>query len=252
MDPYLEHPALWPDVHNALIAELRNTIAPVLRPRYYVRLEERTYLAEPEGLVFVGRPDLAVERGRSPVEPTAPAAAAPGGRGVLVEVPVPDTMRETYLEVRAVEGGDVVTVLEVLSPTNKAPGRGREIYADKRRAVLGTRTSLVEIDLVRAGEPMAVLGTPPRSHYRILVSPGSRRPIAQLFPFALREPIPVFSLPLRSDDAEPSVDVGAVLATLYDHAAYDLSIDYRRAPTPPIEGADAEWADTLLRRAGVR
>jgi Protein of unknown function (DUF4058) len=42
MDPYLERPVLWPDVHNGLIAELRNTLAPQLRPRYYVALEERS------------------------------------------------------------------------------------------------------------------------------------------------------------------------------------------------------------------
>ena len=60
MDPYLEHPRLWPDVHNGLIADLRNTLAPQLRPRYYVALEERTYLAEPAGLAFVSRPDVTV------------------------------------------------------------------------------------------------------------------------------------------------------------------------------------------------
>src|SRR6266705_2746102 len=60
MDPYLEQPALWPDVHNGLIAELRNALAPQLRPRYYVALEERTYLAAPTGLTFVSRPDVTV------------------------------------------------------------------------------------------------------------------------------------------------------------------------------------------------
>jgi hypothetical protein len=60
MDPYLEHPALWPDVHNALIARLRDELAPRLRPRYFVALEQRTYLNEPEGPVFAGRPDAVV------------------------------------------------------------------------------------------------------------------------------------------------------------------------------------------------
>jgi hypothetical protein len=250
MDPYLEHPALWPDVHNPLIAELRNTIAPVLRPRYSVRLEERTYLAEPEGLVSSVVPPWPSSEERPPSSPP-PRAALPREAASSWRCPCP-TPCEKPISRSAPSKAGTSSRCWRCSPTNKAPGRGREIYANKRRAVLSTRISLVEIDLVRAGEPMAILGTPPRSHYRILVSPGSRRPIAQLFPFALREPIPVFCLPLRSDDAEPSVDVGAVLATLYDHAAYDLSVDYRRAPTPPLEGADAEWADTLLRRAGVR
>ena len=51
---------MWPDVHNGLIAELRNALAPQLRPRYYVALEERTYLEAPTGLTFVSRPDVTV------------------------------------------------------------------------------------------------------------------------------------------------------------------------------------------------
>ena len=252
MDPYLEHPALWPDVHNRLIAELGNTLGPLLRPRYFIRLEERVYLAEPDGLVFVGRPDLSVEdRTHGEARGARRPEAGPGGP-VVVEVPVVEAVRETYLEVRAVEAGEVVTVLELLSPANKLAGRGRTIYEEKRTAVLSTRTSLVEIDLVRAGEPMRVMGTPPSSDYRILVSPGPRRPLADLYPFSVQDPIPGFKLPLRPGDDEPDVDVGAALKMLYDKAGYDLSIDYRAAPVPPLSGDAAAWAEVLLRRAGLR
>jgi hypothetical protein len=251
MDPYLEHPALWPDVHNRLIAELGNTLGPLLRPRYYVRLEERTYLAELEGLVFVGRPDLTVE-GRARLAHSRPATPRSASGALLVEVPVVDRVRETFLEVRAVESGDVITVLEALSPGNKAPGRGRALYEDKRQAVLGTRTSLVEIDLLRGGEPMRLATEAPDLDYRILVSRGDRRPVAELYVFSVRDPIPVFALPLRRGDEEPRVDIGAVLSVLYDRAAYDLSIDYRKEPVPPLAGEAAAWADTLLRQAGRR
>jgi hypothetical protein len=139
MDPYLEHPALWPDVHNRLLAELGNRLGPLLRPRYYIRIEERVYLAEPEALVFVGRPDLTIERRGG--GPALEADRAPAGAAVLVEVPVGDTVRETYLEVRAVAGGEVLTVLEALSPANKVAGRGRALYEEKRRAVLATSTT---------------------------------------------------------------------------------------------------------------
>lgn len=252
MDPYLEHPALWPDVHNRLIAELGNTLGPLLRPRYYVRLEERTYLSEPEGLVFVGRPDLTVERrGRPPSAGPAPDLGQTA-RALAVEVPIVDRVRETYLEVRAVERGEVVTVLEALSPANKVPGRGRTLYEDKRQAVLGTRTSLVEIDLLRSGQPMHLASRAPDADYRILVSRGELRPVAELLVFSVRDPIPVFRLPLRRGDDEPIVDIGALLSTLYDRAAYDLSIDYRTEPVPPLAGESATWADALLRTSGRR
>jgi hypothetical protein len=145
MDPYLEHPTLWPGVHNGLIATLQLSLAPQLRPRYYIALEERVYVTEPDQRTFVGRPDLAVighQEAESALQP-APAESLV----LTVHVPVPDEVRETYLEVRETGTDYVIAVLEVLSPTNKRPGRGRRIYEDKRLDVLATRTHLVEIDL---------------------------------------------------------------------------------------------------------
>jgi Protein of unknown function (DUF4058) len=98
MDPYLEHSTLWPGVHNGLIAALQLSLAPQLRPRYYVALEERLYITEPDQRVFVGCPDLAVV-GKSATETTL--KPAPSVTSVLtVQVPLPDEVRETYLEVR--------------------------------------------------------------------------------------------------------------------------------------------------------
>ena len=83
--------------------------------------------------------------------------------------------------------GKVVTVLELLSPANKSPGEGRRLYEEKRLQVLGTRTHLVEVDLLRGGEPMTMRGNGQGRHYRILVSRSERRPQADLqqFPFWL-------------------------------------------------------------------
>jgi hypothetical protein len=243
MDPYLEHPDLWPDVHNGLIAALRDDLSPVLRPRYYVALEERTYLEEPGELAFIGRPDLAV------VERGGPSGSGPKSRRVPavveVELPLAGMVRETYLEVRSVPAGDVVTVVELLSPGNKRPGAGRRMYLEKREEVLMTRTSLVEIDLLRAGERMPTRGPEVPSDYRILVSRSHRRPKADLIAFGVRDPIPTFPLPLRRDEEEPIVDLGRVLHALYDRAGYDLRIDYGREPVPPLAAEDANWASRL-------
>lgn len=245
MDPYLEHPALWPDVHNALIAAIRDLIAPSLRPRYFVRLEERVYADEPDELVFVGRPDLSVvaKPGTRDREPTGGVATV---EAMTVTVPG-DRVRETYLEVHAVGSGDVVTVLELLSPGNKRLGEGRRTYEEKRLRILGTRTSLVEVDLLRAGDPMAFYGATRSSDYRILVSRGERRPRADLFVFGVRDAIPKFALPLRRGDEEPAVDIGKVLHDLYDRACYDLSIDYRAEPIPPLREEDRPWARGILK-----
>lgn len=165
---------------------------------------------------------------------------------------MPDRVRETFLEVRVAGTGEVVTVVEVLSPANKRAGAGRRLYEEKRQEILGTRTSLVEVDLIRAGDPMPVIGNPPSTGYRILVSRGDRRPRAELFSFGVCEPIPIFRIPLRPGDSEPEVDVGAILRDLYERAAYDLSIDYGTDATPPLGEGERMWADGRLRAVGMR
>jgi hypothetical protein len=147
--------------------------------------------AEPDGRP----PDLAVV---SAVPGTAPGSAAAGSRQILeVELPMALPVRETYLEVRGVADGDVVTVVELLSPANKRPGTGRRLYLDKRTAVLATGTSLVEIDLLRAGERMPTLGPPIDGDYRMIVGRGWRRPRAQVIAFGVRDSLPPFAVPLR-------------------------------------------------------
>lgn len=250
MDPYLERASLWPDVHNGLIAALRDHLAPQLRPRYFVSIEERTYTVAPDDMAFAGRADVAVVERRIGETREAMLPEAPGV--VTVEVPLRDEVRETFLEVRSTSDERVVTVLEILSPANKRAGSGREQYSEKRLGIFSTRTHMVEIDLLRAGEPMPVRGWDGRSDYRILVSRGDRRPSARLLPFSMRQPIPSFALPLLRGDDEPQVDLGGLLHALYDRAGYDLRLNYRAGAEPPLAGDDAAWADDLLRGAGLR
>ena len=166
---------------------------------------------------------------------------------------MPDEVRETYLEVRLAGTEEVITVIELLSPTNKLPGEGRRTYEEKPLRLFGTRTHLVEVDLVRTGEPMPFRGASAIGDYRILVSRGDRRPKATLHPFSVRDPVPVFTVPLGPKDAEPELDIGAALRQLYDRARYDLSIDYRAEPVPPLrDDADRAWLDALLREASLR
>jgi hypothetical protein len=251
MDPYLERSDLWPDVHNSLITALRDDLAPRLRPRYYVSVEERTYAGGPEGLLFAGRPDIGVV-GRPPVVNESQVVYAPTGAHVVrVTLPLPEQVTETFLQVRSAGTDRVITVLEVLSPSNKQPGEGRKQYEQKRLVLLGTLTHLVEIDLLRAGPPVTMWGNGHETHYRILVSRSPQRPEADLLPFSVRQPIPAFRLPLQAGDDEPLVDLNELLHALYARAGYDLRIDYRAEAEPPLEASDAAWADALLRGAGV-
>lgn len=251
MDPWLEDALIWPDVHNSLIAAIRDDLGPLLRPRYYVALEERTYVAEADDLVLIGRPDVTVGA-RTPARPDGGGDPPRGARSLLVELPAADEVKETYLAIRAAGEGAAVTVIEILSPGNKRPGQGRDLYEAKRRQVLGTRTSLVEIDLLRGGERSRVLHLDRDSDYRILVARGVSRPFAELMLFGVRDPIDPFPVPLLPGEEEPRVDLGALLTSVYDRASYDLRVDDRTEPDPPLAGPDRDWAERLLRDAGRR
>ena len=246
MDPYLEHPALWPDVHNSLIAAIRDDLTPRLAPRYYIGLERRVYLLKADDVAFIGRPDIAV----IPHQPQVKPARLPLAEMGLLEVDVPmaDRVEENYLEVHEVVTGKLVTILELLSPANKLHDEGRRQYEQKRDSVLRTRTNLVEVDLLRAGEPMPVVGQTPRSDYRILISRGAQRPRAQLYAFNLRQPIPEFPLPLLPGDDEPPVELGRILHALYERARFDLRLDYAQPPVPPLADEDVVWARELIAR----
>ncbi len=247
MDPYLEHPTLWADVHDRLLAAIADELVPLVAPKYYVALQRHAYLLLGGGdRVYLGKPDVAVGMPTLPLGAWSTAPLA-GGAGVLeVEVPMKEEVDENYLEVREVKTGKLITVIELLSPVNKSHPEGREEYIEKRNQILGTRTNLVEIDLLRSGQPMMVFGAESTSHYRILVSPGWRRPRAQLYPFTLREPIPAFPLPLLPKEEQPLVPLNELLHKLYQRARFDLRLDYSAPPTPPLAPEDAQWAQSLL------
>ena len=168
MDPYLEHPSLWPDVHNRLIAALADDLSERVAPRYYVGLERRTYLLKTDDLVFIGRPDIAVASAAE-VSVLAPQPAT-SVTVLEVEVPMQDEVSENFLEIHEVKTGKLITILELLSPVNKLHKQGREEYERQRGYVFRSWTNLVELDLLRAGDPMPVVGTQVQSDYRILMS----------------------------------------------------------------------------------
>lgn len=165
---------------------------------------------------------------------------------------MPETLREGYLEVRKVGTEEVITVIEVLSPKNKRFGEGRNQYEAKRRKVLGSRTHLVEIDLLRQWEPMQFFGHRIQSYYRILGSRSDSRPKADLYAFNLQDVIPTFHLPLQTGDIEPIVNLQTLLNEIYDQGGYDLRLDYRQDPVPALSKTDAACADEWLKHKGLR
>ena len=248
MDPYLEHPAIWPDVHNSLITAIRDAVAPSVTPKYYVGLERRAFAVRPDDVAFIRRPDIALVP-RIPdlyafLVPTSSSATA---TSVLeINLPMDEVEEQSYLEVREVKTGLLATILEVLSPVNKLHSDGRGQYEAKRDKILRSRTNLVEIDLLRAGTPLVTTPGLATGGYRILVSRAKDRPKAKLYAFGVRVPIPTIPLPLLPEDGEPEIELNAILHGVYERARFDLRLDYDAPAIPPLDGPDTGWARGLI------
>ena len=67
------------------------------------------------------------------------------------------------------------------------------------------------------------------------------------WPIGVRQGLPTIRIPLRGKDPEAALDLDAVFRAVYDRAAYDMSLDYRKDPQPALKGDDARWGRELLR-----
>jgi Protein of unknown function (DUF4058) len=248
MDPYLESPAFWSEVHNRLIVAIADDLAPKLRPRYRVAIEQRIYLSSPDEMQLIV-PDVTVtQQSIKPQNFGVATIVAPVSQPISIELEMPEEMRESYLEVREVESGRVVTVLELLSPKNKQGGQGRSAYERKRTQTLASTTHFVEIDLLRRGRSLP-LGQMTRSAgYYVLVARGDRRPHGDLYSFGLRDFMPSFPMPLEGSDEEPMVMLQSLFDGVYDRAGFDLAIDYDRPmPKPLLSEEDSDWVEEVVR-----
>ncbi|MBZ8180127.1 DUF4058 family protein [Oscillatoria salina] len=254
MNPYLESPLFWSGFHHWLIIDIARLLSPQLRPKYLVAVEVRTYETSGEDSLLVGLPDVTIKAAQTASKSTKTnvAVATPATKPLTVNLPIPETIKEGYLEIRDVKTKQVITAIELLSPTNKRSGKGREKYLQKRQRILGSSTHLVEIDLLRGGQTMPMDTKGIKSDYRILVSKENRRPQADLYAFNLRETIPEFPLPLRREDSEPVINLQALINQIYDQASFDLQIDYSQPPIPKLTETERTWADDLLQQLGLK
>jgi len=254
MDPYLEHPQVWPDVHVSFIVYLREHLRPLLGPRYIIAIETRVFVEGPATDHPI-IPDAWVRPTRTETrgEPVALLEADPA-----VEVQVlPLEVEETYLTIRDRQSGQrIVTVLEVVSPTNKYAGPGRESYVARQTEVRRSTAHLIEIDLLRAGpHVVAIPEWAARQHgpydYLVCVNRAEGlRDRFSLYPRLVRERLPRMRLPLAAPDPDIVLDIQAVLARTYDAGGYAERLNYAAPCVPPLAPEDQVWADTIIHHAG--
>lgn len=245
MNPWLENSQLWRSIHNRLIIGLGDALAVRLTPRYFVDVETHTYVSRfPDEPIMTRYPDVAIlDMGGMPV-----MTAATSGATLPLEIDLPraEMFEEPYLEIRLIPGGEVVTVIELLSHTNKQAGKERDSYLEKREAFLEADVNFVEIDLLRAYPPLPHTERAGKNQYRIFIHRKTRPYKAALYPFSVRHPIPLLPIPLQPGEEEPLIDLGAILRSIYERVRYDLVIDYSKAPIPALNKADIDWAQEQI------
>lgn len=257
MDPYLEQ--FWRDIQARLVIYTADQLQTRLPPDLRARVEERVFVEPAFGAPRSVYPDIrVVERGQGR------AAAATVGPSPLVAEPLviylPDEpVTERYIEIIDVGSGRrVVTVIEVLSLSNKSLGEGQELYRRKQRELRDGQVNLVEIDLLRAGDRVLSVGPSriPASHrtpYQVCVyRAAAPLPCWEVYRVPLRERLPVISIPLRLTDLDVPLDLQALIDQCYSNGGYDADIDYGVEPDPPLDAADAQWSNALLRQVGRR
>lgn len=253
MDPYLEHPAIWPDLHLTLIVAMRGQLNAHLPQGYLAAADRHVWIEDVENEMqrVVGPDNFIVET------PTAEREALQEPTAIeviprAVTLPLAQRKGTPYLKIVDAQDRRVITVVEMLSPTNKAPGKDRNAYLAKREEYLAANVNLVEINLLRAGA-CPPLGKPlsPKGAYYYLICRADEVPKGKLWAFTVRDPLPAVPIPLRGRETT-SLDLRACLDRAYEEARYQEDLDYTQPPRPRLDVADARWAEKLLKRGNKK
>lgn len=255
MDPYLEQH--WGDVHHRLITYASDQLQARLPEDLRARVEERVFVEDYEGEARDIYPDVRVlERGQGKTAVPKTAEVLAVAEPLVINLN-DEPVTQGYIEIIDIGSGNrVVTVIEFLSPSNKLPGKGRDLYLQKQRELKEGRVSLVEIDLVRAGKRVLAVPTRriPKSHrttYPVCVRRGWKAAAVEIYRLPLQERLPVVKIPLREKDADAPLDLQALVEQCYRNGRYD-DLNYAEEPDPPLSKADALWVEQMLRDHGQR
>jgi hypothetical protein len=261
MDPYLEHPEIFPDFHDRFVTYISEALQSELPEPYYAAIGRRAWIEVSER--YIG-PDVDVIRpGRSKESDKKSAgdvavAARPSAEPIVIHVPH-DERVEPLVEVYVGRGSErrLVTTVEVLSLTNKTPGEhGRDLYIRKQREILHSKVHLIEVDLLRSGQHTTAVphdrltaATEPFD-YHVSIHHFDNLEDYFVHPIRLEEPLPEVSIPLLPGDTPVRLNLQAVFGRTYDAGPYKREIDYRNdRPVPPLSAKQLAWATQLISRS---
>jgi hypothetical protein len=274
MDPYLEAPDIWPDFHDRLAGVLSAMLNELLPQRYYARIQKRPELGVvlEAGILRRIVPDVTVLRrtvrevqtayviSQARVVVDKPRTVATPGIEFRIRT---DPIQHHFVEIRDAQmAHKVVTVIEIVSPSNKQPGPDRRSYETKQQEVLSSDANLIELDLLRAGRRLLpypeLVAFVDELHpdYLVVLNRNILREgywmDFTLYPVNLREMLPCIPVPLANGDPDVLLDLRVAAIRTYQDGPYLRLVDYSAEPVPSLKLDDAAWADEMLRAAGLR
>lgn len=250
MDPFIETSGVWEDFHRRFLDVAAEIILVRLPPGYDARMNEYFQLinvagGEPDQKRY---PDVAVTRRQGGSGSPAPAAPAVGTLEpvVLTRRVTWDEEIAAWLEIQTV-GGELVTVIELFSPSNKT-GDGYRKYSERREGFLSRAINLVEIDLLLRGQRLRFDSPLPEGDFYGYVTRGEKPTHTEVYRWRLSSPLPVLPVPLRLPDPDIGLDLASVFATTYERGRYERRMKYKTPESSGLEGERLAWARSMLAR----
>jgi hypothetical protein len=254
MDPFIEGQGFWRDFHASFIAYWRETLLGQLPSHYDVRIDEQVRLVPAQGGASgPKRPDVAVVQTGSGTRAVTAAQSA-GGLATIEPVSIANVeleeSRDTWLEIYYRPDDSLVSVLELLSPSNKT-GPGRDQFLARRIELLRREVHVLELDLLLGGARLPLGGPLPAGDYFALLSRAERRPICDVYAWGLRQPLPRVPVPLRAPDADVAADLAKLFSTTYDRGGFGRRLRYSGELSLPLSAGDRAWAMEQARSRAV-
>ncbi len=161
---------------------------------------------------------------------------------------------EEYIGIFRLSDQQLLTVVEVVSPSNKTTAAGREAYLGTWEQGKAAGANLVEIDLVIQGQPMLlhIRDNLPDWNYVVTVFRALRPAQYEVYIATLQKRLPRFRVPLTATDSDPVLDLQSAFSRCYAKADLGGRIDYRVMPALPLSEENRSWIDKLLLFQRVR
>jgi hypothetical protein len=258
MDPWLERPMVFPDLHNSLITYLKAALNAVLPSGYLVSAANRLWV----DVESRREPDVSVFAADSLPVGDGGAVAGLLTAGLLTietDEVLSDPIEEPYLEIISDEDDRLVTAIEVVSLSNKKPGEGGRIsYQQKQGEYRASGVNLVEIDLLRSGPhttavPEARLrAVSGQFEYHVCVTLANSPNRYFVAPIRLTGPLPAIPIPLDRGIKPVTINLQTVFDRCFDEGGFARLAKYdRQACTPPLSPEHQSWAEGVLRSKGL-